>query len=45
MVSIQKKGTSGLGLEAQQAAVLAFAPEAMQLLPEYIEVEGGKHNH
>ena len=44
-VSTQKQGASGLGLEAQQAAVRAFVPDAAQLLPEYVEVESGKNNH
>ena len=34
-----------MGLEAQQAAVRAFVPDAAQLLPEYVEVESGKNNH
>ena len=44
-VSTQKQGASGLGLEAQQAAVRAFVPDPAQLLPEYVEVESGKNNH
>ena len=44
-VSTQKQGASGLGLEAQQAAVWAFVPDSAQLLPEYVEVESGKNNH
>jgi DNA invertase Pin-like site-specific DNA recombinase len=42
-VSTQKQGTSGLGLEAQRAAVQAFAGSA-QLLTEYVEIESGKKN-
>jgi len=41
-VSTQKQGASGLGLEAQQAAVRAFVPDAAQLMPEYVEVESGR---
>ena len=44
-VSTQKQGASGLGLEAQQAAVRAFVPDPAQILPEYVEVESGKNNH
>jgi len=43
-VSTQKQGASGLGLEAQQAAVRAFVPDSAQLLAEYVEVESGKNN-
>lgn len=43
-VSTQKQGTSGLGLEAQQAAVRAFVQYPTQLLQEFIEVESGKKN-
>ena len=43
-VSTQKQGASGLGLEAQQAAVRAFVPDPAQLLSEYVEVESGKNN-
>lgn len=44
-VSTQKQGASGLGLEAQRAAVLAFAGKPGQLLQEFVEVESGKKNH
>lgn len=43
-VSTQKQGASGLGLEAQQAAVHAFVQDPAQLLTEYVEVESGKKN-
>jgi DNA invertase Pin-like site-specific DNA recombinase len=43
-VSTQKQGTSGLGLDAQRAAVQAFAGSA-QLLTEYVEIESGKKNY
>ena len=44
-VSTQKQGSSGLGLEAQQAAVLAYVPDPAQLGTEFVEVESGKRNH
>lgn len=43
-VSTQKQGVSGLGLEAQQAAVRAFVQDPAQLLTEYVEIESGKKN-
>jgi len=43
-VSTQKQGASGLGLEAQQAAVRAFVQDPAQLLGEFVEVESGKQN-
>lgn len=43
-VSTQKQGISGLGLEAQQAAVRAFVVDPAQLLTEYVEIESGKKN-
>ena len=43
-VSTQKQGTSGLGLEAQQAAVRAFVADPAQLGTEYVEIESGKRN-
>lgn len=43
-VSTQQQGHSGLGLEAQQAAVRAFVGDPAQLLGEFIEVESGKKN-
>lgn len=44
-VSTQKQGTSGLGLEAQRAAVHAFVADSSQLLTEYVEIESGKKNY
>ena len=42
-VSTQRQGRSGLGIEAQRAAVTRFAEaEGMALLAEYVEVETGK---
>ena len=43
-VSTQKQGGSGLGLEAQQAAVQAFVQDPAQLLEEFVEIESGKKN-
>jgi DNA invertase Pin-like site-specific DNA recombinase len=42
-VSTKKQGQSGLGLEAQRAAVSTFAQE-IHLVGEFIEVESGKQN-
>ena len=42
-VSTQKQGASGLGLEAQQAAVVRFL-QGGRPRSEYIEVESGKKN-
>ncbi len=44
-VSTDKQGRSGLGLEAQQAAIDAFlGPHDRLLVPPYIEVESGKNS-
>ncbi|WP_210521945.1 recombinase family protein [Hymenobacter terricola] len=43
-VSTARQGQSGLGLEAQQAAVRTFVADPGQLLSEYVEIESGKKN-
>src|SRR6266498_275832 len=44
-VSTQKQGRSGLGLEAQQAALARFADvEGFQLLETFTETQSGKHD-
>jgi DNA invertase Pin-like site-specific DNA recombinase len=45
-VSTDKQGRSGLGLEAQQAAISAFMqPTDTLLAPPYIEIESGKRSN
>ena len=43
-VSTQKQSSSGLGLDAQRAAVRAFVPDPAQLGTDYVEIESGKKN-
>jgi len=43
-VSTLKQGQSGLGLEAQQAAVRTFVADPTRIVAEYVEVESGKRN-
>jgi DNA invertase Pin-like site-specific DNA recombinase len=47
-VSTERQGRSGLGLEAQQAAVNAFiasTPDAKLIAPPFTEIESGKDNN
>ncbi len=45
-VSTAKQGRSGLGLEAQRAAITGFLREGDRLLsPEFVETESGKHDN
>ena len=42
-VSTQKQGKSGLGLEAQRAAIARFAAsEGLEIIGEFTEIESGK---
>lgn len=43
-VSTQKQGVSGLGLEAQRAAVVDFVSSSDEVIAEYVEVESGKRS-
>jgi DNA invertase Pin-like site-specific DNA recombinase len=43
-VSTARQGQSGLGLEAQRAAVATFVGDPSQLLGEFVEIESGKKN-
>ncbi|RFP66461.1 hypothetical protein D0N36_03695 [Hymenobacter lapidiphilus] len=43
-VSTAKQGASGLGLEAQRAAVAAYVKSTGEIVQEYLEVESGKNN-
>jgi DNA invertase Pin-like site-specific DNA recombinase len=44
-VSTQRQGTSGLGLAAQQSAIVEFCRvNGLELQKEYCEVESGRHN-
>lgn len=44
-VSTDKQGRSGLGLEAQRAAIEAYAAaNAAQIIAEYVEIESGRKN-
>ncbi|WP_394335008.1 recombinase family protein [Hymenobacter crusticola] len=43
-VSTLKQGESGLGLEAQQAAVQAYVPDPAAIVATFQEIESGKNN-
>jgi DNA invertase Pin-like site-specific DNA recombinase len=43
-VSTERQGASGLGLEAQRAAVLEHVNGHGKLVAEYVEVESGKRS-
>ena len=43
-VSTQRQGQSGLGLEAQQAAVKAFTKD-QAIIAEFTEIESGRKNN
>jgi len=42
-VSTQQQGKSGLGLEAQRAAISAYS-SGSEIIAEYVEIESGKRN-
>jgi DNA invertase Pin-like site-specific DNA recombinase len=45
-VSTDKQGASGLGMEAQQAAVAQYVATCRgEMIAEYVEVESGTHDH
>ncbi|OUJ67997.1 recombinase family protein, partial [Hymenobacter crusticola] len=44
-VSTARQGQSGLGLEAQQAAVRTFVGTESLLIAEYTEIESGRKNN
>jgi len=44
-VSTQRQGTSGLGLEAQQAAARDYTSRGAVVLAEFVEVESGKKDN
>jgi DNA invertase Pin-like site-specific DNA recombinase len=44
-VSTDRQGKSGLGLKAQQSAVLAFIDGNAELVAELTEIESGKHSN
>lgn len=43
-VSTARQGQSGMGLEAQRAAVSAFVTDPSLLLEEFVEIKSGKKN-
>ena len=43
-VSTARQGQSGLGLEAQQAAVRRFLPPGAEHVAEFVEIESGRKN-
>jgi DNA invertase Pin-like site-specific DNA recombinase len=43
--STSRQGRSGLGLDAQRAAVLTYAKGRHEIIAEYVEVESGKNNN